>query len=192
MRNARTAGKPAPLGRTGVESAGTRSAHGDKHVAGARGADTCVRARAGIRRLRRRCGCLCPEGTVSWLACRWLLCRPSGRPPSAATSFFDSSNWDEIRAFDPAPGRSREQQRQGACWPARVTTIGNHLRRRTVGAGVAPGFMPTRNSELIGRRGRCADDAAPPEIGDIHAAGEAGANARLRARTSMHRPALIV
>jgi hypothetical protein len=37
---------------------------GDKHVAGARGADTSVRARAGIRRSRRRRGCLCPRAAA--------------------------------------------------------------------------------------------------------------------------------
>ena len=44
--------------------------------------------------------------------------------------------------------------------------IGKHLRDRTIAAGVAPEFMPKRNSELIGNRGRTGDDAARPEIGE--------------------------
>jgi hypothetical protein len=34
------------------------------------------------------------------------------------------------------------------------------LRGRTFDAGVAPEFMPKRNSKLIGTRGRTADDGA--------------------------------
>jgi hypothetical protein len=44
--------------------------------------------------------------------------------------------------------------------------IGKRLRDRTVGLGVAPEFMPKRNSELIGNRGWDVDDAARPEIGE--------------------------
>jgi hypothetical protein len=44
--------------------AGRRDSHasGDKHVAGARGADTCVRARAGIHRSRRRVAAYVQKG----------------------------------------------------------------------------------------------------------------------------------
>jgi hypothetical protein len=45
--------------------------------------------------------------------------------------------------------------------------IGKHLRDRTVRAGVAPEFMPNRNSELIGSRYRSADDAARLETGEL-------------------------
>jgi len=45
-------------------------------------------------------------------------------------------------------------------------TIRNHLRDPTVGAGVAPEFMPKRNSEPIVNRGRIADDAARLHIGE--------------------------
>jgi hypothetical protein len=37
---------------------------GDKHVAGEGRNDTCLPARAGIRRRRRRRGCLCPTAVA--------------------------------------------------------------------------------------------------------------------------------
>jgi hypothetical protein len=40
------------------------------------------------------------------------------------------------------------------------------LRGRSFGAGVAPEFMPKRNSKLIGTRGRTADDGGRLEIGE--------------------------
>ena len=40
------------------------------------------------------------------------------------------------------------------------------LRGRTFGAGVAPEFMPKRNSKLIGTRGRTAGDGRRLEIGE--------------------------
>jgi hypothetical protein len=43
--------------------------------------------------------------------------------------------------------------------------IGKSLRGRTVGVCVGPEFVPMRNFELIGNRGRTADDAARLEIG---------------------------
>ena len=44
----------------------------------------------------------CPEGTVSSLACWWLLCSPSRRPPSPRTNFSDSSKGAIGVCSDPA------------------------------------------------------------------------------------------
>ncbi len=44
--------------------------------------------------------------------------------------------------------------------------IGKRLCGRTVGAGVAPEFMPKRNCGLIRNRGRTVDDAVRLEIGE--------------------------
>jgi hypothetical protein len=45
-------------------------------------------------------------------------------------------------------------------------------RGRAFDAGVAPEFMPKRNSKLIGTRGRTADDGARLEIGEDHVRGQ--------------------
>jgi hypothetical protein len=46
--------------------------------------------------------------------------------------------------------------------------IGKRPRERIAGTSVAPEFIPKRDSELIGNRGRIVDDAARPEIGEEH------------------------
>ncbi|MGA8336881.1 MAG: nuclear transport factor 2 family protein [Solirubrobacteraceae bacterium] len=52
-------------------------------------------------------------------------------------------------------------------------------RGRTVGAGVAPAFMPKRHSELSGNRRRRLDNAVRPEIGYLWAPGLGAARVAL-------------
>lgn len=74
------------------------------------------------------------------------------------------------------PGRD-PSARRGACSVKKATALGRllastteafgkHLRGHIVGAGVAPEFMPKRNSALIGNGGRAIDDSARLEIGE--------------------------
>jgi hypothetical protein len=85
---------------------------GDKRVAGARGADTCVRASAGIRHSRRRRGCLCPMPVVSPPVAALLLWRlqdpivwlapDASRSPGRARDRFGASPRDAGRTFSRA------------------------------------------------------------------------------------------
>jgi hypothetical protein len=73
-----------------------------------------------------------------------------GRIPRLVRDCPSLSNRKEIRALDLASARLRERQRRSACWPARVKAIRKHLRDPTLGAGVAPEFIPKRSSAWIG------------------------------------------
>ena len=88
---------------------------------------------------RAQCARRCPRFVFLSSSSAW-------RP---ARSCF-SSNWEEIRPLDVAPARSRERQRRGRLLAGTSQAIGKRLRDRTVGTGVAPEFMPKRNSELSG------------------------------------------
>jgi len=70
---------------------------------------------------------VCPAGTVSWLARRWLLSR---RPPSAATNFSDSVVNTGSEGGDRAAWRSRGESRRRR--PAvRAQAVGRRHGRRS-------------------------------------------------------------
>lgn len=49
------------------------------------------------------------------------ICTTLGKPPRRQSrDWWKSSNWAEIRGPDPASARSRERERRGACWSARL------------------------------------------------------------------------
>ena len=77
-------------------------------------------------------GCASPREAVAWSA-RARRCR-------------NSSNREEIGALEPAPARSQERQRGGACCPPRVTRSAS-----TIG-GVAPLRPAFRAGGVLGTR----------------------------------------
>ena len=63
-------------------------------------------------------GSLCPEGTVRWLARRWLLCWPSRRPQSRTTRFSVSSRAVVTMTPGQAPASTKNGSRERPIWKA--------------------------------------------------------------------------
>ena len=83
-----------------------------------------------------------------------------GRQLPGLRCYRRSSNWEEIRGLDLAPARSMRATAPERLLAATVTRSASTFATSEPGGGVAPAFLPKRNSGAIRARGPTGDDAA--------------------------------
>lgn len=96
----------------------------------------------------------------------------AGLPPQHA---WLSSIGEEARGLDRAPARPMNATALDRLLGGARQVIGKRPRGRTVGAGVAPEFMPKRSCAPIGNGARTGDDASSLEIAEWEGPDPAGA-----------------